>query len=73
MLAQIKGIKIMGLTDYVAKLVQNLRVRELNLSKKFRAYIIRILVIGKCHRLSCLFTVAPSANNILAGLLSQSI
>lgn len=47
MLAQIKGIKMMGLTDYVSDLIQRLRVTELNLSKRFRMIIVRIILIGK--------------------------
>jgi ATP-binding cassette, subfamily C (CFTR/MRP), member 1 len=46
MLSQIKGLKIMGLTDYIADLIQSLRSSELELSKKFRAFIIRIILIG---------------------------
>ncbi|CAM1501751.1 Fc.00g037350.m01.CDS01 [Cosmosporella sp. VM-42] len=36
MLSQIKGMKMMGLTDFIHGLVQELRVNELNLSLKFR-------------------------------------
>ncbi|KAE9377881.1 putative ABC multidrug transporter [Stipitochalara longipes BDJ] len=36
MLAQIKGLKMMGLTGYMSTLIQELRITELNLSKKFR-------------------------------------
>ncbi|KAH8203470.1 hypothetical protein TruAng_002341 [Truncatella angustata] len=46
MLSQIKGLKMMGLTDYIAKLIQSLRASELELSKKFRAFIIRIVMIA---------------------------
>ncbi|GKT85858.1 ABC transporter [Colletotrichum tofieldiae] len=45
MLAQIKGIKMMGLTDYFANMVQKLRVTELDMSKKFRMFIVRIILI----------------------------
>ncbi|KAK1958778.1 ABC multidrug transporter [Colletotrichum sublineola] len=46
MLAQIKGIKMMGLTDYFATMVQQLRIAELNMSKKFRMFIVRIILIS---------------------------
>lgn len=46
MLSQIKGLKMMGLTDYIADVIQSLRARELELSKKFRAFIVRIIMIG---------------------------
>ncbi|ROW08715.1 hypothetical protein VPNG_06410 [Cytospora leucostoma] len=46
MLSQMKGIKMTGLTDYFAKLVQKLRVSELDMSKKFRMYIVRIILIA---------------------------
>ncbi|CVK96796.1 related to multidrug resistance-associated protein [Fusarium mangiferae] len=36
MLNQMKGIKMMGLTDFFLKLVQDLRVQELKVSAKFR-------------------------------------
>lgn len=45
MLSQIKGIKMMGLTDYFATMVQQLRVAELDMSKKFRMFIVRIILI----------------------------
>lgn len=47
MLAQIKGLKMMGLTDYMSELIQNLRVTELECSKKFRMFIVRIILISK--------------------------
>jgi hypothetical protein len=47
MLAQIKGLKMMGLTDYMSELIQNLRVAELECSKKFRMFIVRIILISK--------------------------
>lgn len=45
MLSQIKGIMMMGLTDYFATMVQQLRVAELDMSKKFRMFIVRIILI----------------------------
>ncbi|KAK1565943.1 P-loop containing nucleoside triphosphate hydrolase protein [Colletotrichum navitas] len=46
MLAQIKGIKMMGLIDYLATMVQQLRIAELDMSKKFRMFIVRIILIS---------------------------
>ncbi|KAK6086081.1 ABC multidrug transporter [Seiridium cupressi] len=46
MLSQIKGLKMMGLTDYIAKSIQGLRASELELSKRFRAYIVKIVLIA---------------------------
>ncbi|KAK0391974.1 hypothetical protein NLU13_1472 [Sarocladium strictum] len=46
MLAQIKGIKMTGLVDYFATLVQKLRIAELDMSKKFRMFIVRIILIS---------------------------
>ncbi|KAK1994915.1 P-loop containing nucleoside triphosphate hydrolase protein [Colletotrichum falcatum] len=46
MLAQIKGIKMMGLDDYFAATVQRLRIAELDMSKKFRMFIVRIILIS---------------------------
>ncbi|KAK9420894.1 putative ABC transporter FUM19 [Seiridium unicorne] len=45
MLSQIKGLKMMGLTDYIAKSIQGLRASELELSKRFRAFIVKIVLI----------------------------
>ncbi|KAH8804690.1 ABC transporter-like protein [Xylogone sp. PMI_703] len=39
-LGHMKGIKMMGLADYILQKVQGLRVTELNLSKKFRGMIV---------------------------------
>jgi len=49
MLAQIKSLKMMGLTDYMSKSIQDLRVHELNVSRKFRLALIRILTTGKLY------------------------
>lgn len=54
MLAQIKQIKMMGLTDYFAAMVHKLRVSELDMSKKFRLFIVRIILICESRRPSCL-------------------
>ncbi|KAF4982828.1 hypothetical protein FZEAL_1620 [Fusarium zealandicum] len=42
MLSQIKGIKMMGLTDFFHGLVQALRVNELDVSAKFRWLLVHI-------------------------------
>ncbi|GJC78756.1 ABC transporter atnG [Colletotrichum liriopes] len=65
MLAQIKGIKMMGLTDYFSNMVQRLRVTELDMSKKFRMFIVRIILI--CESLFAIFIPSlhltlPTAN-----------
>lgn len=49
MLTQIKGLKMMGLTDYIAKSIQDLRASELELSKIFRAFIVKIVLIGMLY------------------------
>ena len=36
---------MMGLSDYMSSLIQCLRVAELNLSKKFKMFIVRIIMI----------------------------
>ncbi|KAI1857175.1 uncharacterized protein JN550_013412 [Neoarthrinium moseri] len=47
MLAQIKSLKMMGLTHYISRSIQNLRVHELDVSRKFRLALIRILTTGR--------------------------
>ncbi|ETS74059.1 hypothetical protein PFICI_13925 [Pestalotiopsis fici W106-1] len=47
MLAQIKSLKTMGLTSYMSTSIQNLRVAELDVSRKFRLALIRILTTGR--------------------------
>lgn len=39
-LGNMKGLKLMGMTNIVSSDIQNLRVRELDLSKKFRRLIV---------------------------------
>lgn len=46
-LDQIKGIKMMGLSDRISSLIQSLRIAELNSSKAFRMFFVWITVIGK--------------------------
>lgn len=47
MLSQIKGIKMMGLTDFIHELVRELRVDELKLSMKFRWLLIHLNTLGE--------------------------
>ncbi|KAH7386613.1 hypothetical protein BKA64DRAFT_581162, partial [Cadophora sp. MPI-SDFR-AT-0126] len=49
MLTQIKGLKMMGLTDYITKSIQDLRASELEVSKIFRAFIVKIVLIGMLY------------------------
>ncbi|KAK1701087.1 putative ABC multidrug transporter [Colletotrichum godetiae] len=46
MLTQIKGIKMMGLTDHFSNIIQKLRVSELKLSTKFRILVTILSVIA---------------------------
>jgi ATP-binding cassette, subfamily C (CFTR/MRP), member 1 len=46
MLAQIKSLKITGLAAHTAESIQNLRVKELAVSRKFRLALIRVLTTG---------------------------
>ncbi|KAK7455438.1 hypothetical protein Landi51_02642 [Colletotrichum acutatum] len=46
MLTQIKGIKMMGLTDHFSDIIQKLRVSELKLSTKFRILVTILSVIA---------------------------
>ncbi|KAK1504420.1 uncharacterized protein CCOS01_16872 [Colletotrichum costaricense] len=46
MLTQIKGIKMMGLTDHFSDIIQKLRVSELKLSTKFRILVTVLSIIG---------------------------
>jgi ATP-binding cassette subfamily C (CFTR/MRP) protein 1 len=40
MLSSIKGVKLGGLTETLSKIIQDLRVEELKISKKFRKLLI---------------------------------
>jgi hypothetical protein len=60
MLSQIKSLKMMGLADYMERCIQGLRVAEVDLSKKFRGYIVWLNVIGNvdhCTFCSALLTL----------------
>lgn len=73
MLAQIKGIKMTGLVDYFATLVQKLRIAELDMSKKFRMFIVRIILICKSLRSksSPFHLTQANTSSILANLSDQ--
>ncbi|PGH27295.1 hypothetical protein AJ80_01005 [Polytolypa hystricis UAMH7299] len=45
-LSQIKGIKIMGMTDYLSDEIQQLRIGELDLSKRFRMLTVWLSVVA---------------------------
>lgn len=47
MLGQIKGIKMMGLSNRISSLIQSLRIIELDTSKAFRMFFVWISMIGK--------------------------
>ncbi|KAK2021515.1 hypothetical protein LX32DRAFT_631562 [Colletotrichum zoysiae] len=64
MLAGIKGIKMMGLTDYFATMVQKLRITELDMSKKFRMFIVRIILISFTSLAIVALVSTPLANLI---------
>lgn len=53
-LGNMKGLKLMGMTDIVSSDIQNLRVKELDLSKKFRKLIVWM---------NCICTFPISANS----------
>lgn len=46
LLDQIKGMKMMGLSELMKDKIQELRVGELNLSKKYRALVSWINLMG---------------------------
>jgi ATP-binding cassette, subfamily C (CFTR/MRP), member 1 len=50
MLAQMKGIKMMGLSDYIMTSIQGYRVVEVNISKKFRMMVVWLNAIGESSR-----------------------
>lgn len=47
MLSQIKGIKMMGLSDFFHNVIRDLRIEELKLSVKFRWLLVQLHVLGK--------------------------
>ncbi|KZL80273.1 abc transporter [Colletotrichum incanum] len=61
MLTQIKGVKMMGLTDHFSSIVQNLRVSELKLSVKFRILVTILSVIaGIAQQLTPIVIIAAA-------------
>lgn len=48
-LHQIKGIKMMGLSDRISDLIQSLRVSELKASKSFRLLFVWMNMIGTVY------------------------
>jgi hypothetical protein len=60
MLNQMKGIKMMGLTDFFRKMVRGLRVKELKVSAKFRWLLVYFNALGKSpHDCVTSLTVQP--------------
>jgi ATP-binding cassette, subfamily C (CFTR/MRP), member 1 len=47
MLNQMKGIKMMGLTDFILQMLQDLRVKELKVSAKFRWLLVHFNALGE--------------------------
>lgn len=44
-----KAVKMLGISEKVSMITQNLRVRELNLQKKFRHSFVAMNLVGKFH------------------------
>ena len=50
-LSQLKGIKMLGMTDWVLRTVQGFRKDDIHLSRLFRWKIVLVNMIGKpCHQ-----------------------
>ena len=47
MLSQVKGIKMMGLTEYFYKLVHGLRIEEIRVSERMRWLLAQLITLGK--------------------------
>jgi hypothetical protein len=47
MLSQIKGIKMLGLSDFFHGLIQGLRVHELKVSARARWLLVHFVTLGK--------------------------
>ena len=47
-LTQMKGVKMMGLSDFVQTSIQELRISELKMSTKFRWILTRMSILGMC-------------------------
>ncbi len=59
LLAQIKSIKMMGLSEYMRDTIQGLRVTEVEFSKKFRVLISWLSFLGT---ISCIGLELSSAD-----------
>jgi hypothetical protein len=53
MLSQIKGVKMMGLTDFFHDSLHALRIHELKLSVKFRWILVQLNSFGNIFSLLC--------------------
>ena len=61
MLKSMKGVKLSGLTDNIAKVVAKLRAKEISTAFKFRVALLSIIVIGKYFSvISCLLWMLTS-------------
>ena len=49
MLTSMKGVKMCGLTEVLAKNIQDLRLQEIEISKKFRKLLIWNMGFGMLH------------------------
>lgn len=52
MLGSIKGVKMLGLQNSFMKFVHNLRIDELNISRKFRTLLVYNMAFGESIHLS---------------------
>ena len=64
MLSSMKGVKMCGLTETLTKTIQDLRVDELNISRKFRKLLIWNMAFSKFCQISHL-SVLIQHNSIL--------
>lgn len=55
MLGQIKGIKMMGLTNHFHTLLRGLRIKEIVASEKLRWLIVSLTTLGKDLSLHALY------------------
>ncbi|KAI8654215.1 hypothetical protein NCS56_01378200 [Fusarium sp. Ph1] len=67
MLGSMKEVKMLGLTDVLNNMVQNLRIKELKLSKKARKLLVLRLILGSSTQ-----TISPLATFATFVILSQS-
>jgi hypothetical protein len=62
MLSSIKGVKMLGLTEFLMTCVHGLRLAELKISKKFRKLLVWNMGFGK-YQLSLLIYLATVSND----------